>query len=78
MLKSPIVLSIISDDPHYASLIVDISITPENICVYRMVLKCNSENKTVFMLSISERLSQLDFYTLDSITGLDLLSEIIS
>jgi len=43
-----------------------------------MVSKCDSEKKAIFLLSVNKRLSQLDFYTLDSITGLDSLSEVIS
>ena len=62
----------------YAPLIVDLPIALENICVRRMVLKCNSEEETVFLLSVSEGLSQLNFSSLDSTAGLDLLSEAIS
>ena len=35
---------------------------PENICVCRIVLKCDSEEETVFLLSVSEGLSQLNVY----------------
>ena len=58
--------------------IVDLPITPENICVCRMALKCDSEKEIAFLLSISEGLSQLNFSSLDSTTGLNLLSEAIS
>ena len=43
-----------------------------------MVLKCNSKEETAFLLSMSEGLSQLNFSSLDSTAGLDLLSEAIS
>jgi len=45
----------------HAPLIVNFPIAPENICVCRMVLKCNSEEEMVFLLSVSEGLSQLFF-----------------
>ena len=54
------------------------SIALENICVCRMVLKHDSEEETAFLLSVSEELSQLNFSSLDSTAGLDLLSEAIS
>ena len=62
----------------HAPLIVDLPIAPENICVHRMVLKHDSEDKMAFLLSVSEGLSQLNFSSLDSIAGLDLLSKAIS
>jgi len=43
-----------------------------------MVLKHDSEEETAFLLSVSEELSQLNFSSLDSTAGLDLLSEAIS
>jgi len=49
----------------------------ENICVCRMVLKHDSEKETAFLLSVSEGLSQLNFSSLDSTTGLDFLSKTI-
>ena len=39
-----------------------------------MVLKYDSEEGAAFLLSVSEKLSQLNFYTLNSITSLDWLS----
>ena len=33
--------------------------------------------KTIFLLSVSKKFFQLDFYILDSISSLDLLSKII-
>jgi len=42
--------------PDHVSFIVDLSITPENICIYKIVLKYNSEEKVAFLLSISEEL----------------------
>ena len=62
----------------HALLIVDLSIAPENICVCRMVLKCDSEEEMAFLLSMSKGLLQLNFSSLDSTAGLDLLSETIS
>ena len=62
----------------HASLIVDLPIALENICVCRMVLKHDSEEEMAFLLSVSKRLSQLNFFSLDSTAGLDLLSEAIS
>jgi len=61
----------------YAPLIIYLSITPENICIYKMVLKHNSKEKVTFLLSVSKDLSQLNFYTLDSVAGLDSLSKAI-
>jgi len=46
--------------------------------VHRKVLKQDSEEEAAFLLSVSEGLSQLDFSALDSVTGLDMLSEAIS
>jgi len=43
-----------------------------------MVLKCDSEEETAFLLSVSKGLLQLNFSSLDSTAGLDLLSEAIS
>ena len=62
----------------HASLIVNLLIASENIQVYRKVLKQDSDEEVAFLLSISEELSQLDFSTLDSVTGLNLLFETIS
>jgi len=46
--------------------------------MHRKVLKQDNDEKVAFLLSVSEELSQLDFSALDSVTGLDLLSEAIS
>ena len=62
----------------HAPLIVNLSITSENIQVHRKVLKQDSEEKAAFLFSVSEGLSKLDFSALDSVTGLDMLSETIS
>jgi len=62
----------------YVPLIIDLSIASENICVYRMVLKRDSEEEIAFLLSVSKGLLQLNFSSLDSTTGLDLLSKAIS
>ena len=61
----------------YIPLTVNISITLENICIYRIVLKCDSK-EVVFLLYIIKGLSQLNFYTLDSVASFDSLSETIS
>ena len=44
----------------YNSFIVDLSITPENICIYKIVLKYNSKEKVAFLLSISEDVKIVD------------------
>ena len=62
----------------HAPLIVNLPIASENIQVYRKVLKQDSEEEVAFLLSVSKELSQLDFSALDSVTGLNLLSEAIS
>jgi len=62
----------------HALLIVNLPITSENIQVYRKVLKQDSKEEAAFLFSVSEGLSQLDFSALDSVTGLDMLSEAIS
>jgi len=46
--------------------------------VHRKVLKQDSEEEAAFLLFVSKGLSQLDFSALDSVTGLDMLSETIS
>ena len=46
--------------------------------MHRRVLKQDSEEEVAFLLSVSEGLSQLDFSALDSVAGLDMLSEAIS
>ena len=62
----------------HAPLIVDLPIASENIQVHRKVLKQDSEEEAAFLLFVSEGLSQLDFSALDSVAGLDMLSEAIS
>jgi len=62
----------------HALLIVDLSITPKYIQMHRKILKQDSEEEVTFLLSVSERLFQLNFSALDSIAGLDLLSKMIS
>lgn len=52
----------------YAPLIVDLSIVLENICVCKIVLKCDNDKEVAFLLSVNKELFQLDFSTLD--TGL--------
>ena len=60
----------------YISFIVNLPITPENICIYRIVLKYDSKEEVVFFLSISKGLSQLKFCTLNSVTSLNSLSRL--
>ena len=62
----------------HAPLIVNLPIASENIQVHRKVLKQDSEEEAAFLFSMSEGLSQLNFSALDSVTGLDMLSEVIS
>ena len=62
----------------YTLLIVNLSITPKYIQMHRKILKQDSEEEVTFLLSVSERLFQLNFSALDSIAGLDLLSKMIS
>jgi len=59
----------------HALLIVDLLIVLKNICVCRIVLKHDSEEETAFLLSVNEGLSQLNFSSLDSTAGLNLLSK---
>ena len=46
--------------------------------MYRKVLKQDSEEEVAFLLFVSEGLFQLNFSALDSVAGLDMLSEAIS
>ena len=46
--------------------------------MYRKVLKQDSKEEAAFLLSVSKGLSQLDFSALDSVAGLNMLSEAIS
>jgi len=46
--------------------------------VHRKVLRQDSDEEAAFLLFVSKGLSQLDFSTLDSVTGLNMLSEAIS
>ena len=45
--------------------------------MYRIILKYNSKEEIVFLLSVNRRLSQLNFYTLNSVSNLNSLSETI-
>ena len=42
-----------------------------------MVLRHDSEEKAIFLLYVSKELSQLDFYTLNSVISLNLLFKVI-
>jgi len=44
---------------YHASLIVDLPITTENVCVNRIILKHDSKEKAALILFVSKRLSRL-------------------
>jgi len=58
----------------YAPLLVDLPISPENICFSRKVLKRDSNEENNFFSSITMGLHTLNFSRLDSVDDLDLLS----
>jgi len=62
----------------YAPLLVDLPISPENICFSRKVFKRNSDEENDFLSSITMGLRALNFSRLDSMDNLDLLSKAIS
>lgn len=62
----------------HAPLIVDLHIIQENICVCKIVLKSDSKEKVAFLLIMSKGLSQLNFYTINSVVGLNSLFKMIS
>ena len=62
----------------HAPLLVDLPISPENICFSRKVLKCNSDKENDFLSSITMGLRALNFFRLDSVDNLDLLSIAVS
>jgi len=68
-------------------IVVDRVGAPYRVLLYqpgiRFILLTSSkvlslQQEAAFLLSVSEGLSQLDFSALDSVTGLDMLSEAIS
>jgi len=71
-------LSLISDNPQTIFFFIVNLVTLENICIRKIVLKYNSKEEAGFLLSISKELSQLGFYTLDSVVDLKLLFKVIS
>jgi len=62
----------------HAPLLVDLPISPENICFSRKVLKHNSNEENNFLFSVTLGLRALNFSRLDSMDDLDLLSKAIS
>ena len=62
----------------HALLLVDLPISPENICFSRKVLKHDSDKKNNFLSSITMGLCALNFSRLDSVDNLDLLSKAVS
>jgi len=62
----------------HASLIVNLSITPENTRIHRKVLKRDSEEESTFLSTVIAGLGRLNFSGLDSTAGLNSLSSNIS
>ena len=62
----------------HASLIVNLSITPENTRIHRKVLKRDSEEESTFLSTVIAGLGRLNFSGLDSTAGLDSLTSNIS
>jgi len=62
----------------HAPLLVDLPISPENICFSRKVLKRDSDEENDFLSSVTMGLHALNFSRLDSVDDLDLLSKAIS
>ena len=62
----------------HAPLLVNLPISPKNICFSRKVLKCDSDEENDFLSSVTMGLHALNFSRLDSIDNLDLLSKAIS
>jgi len=62
----------------HTSLLVDLPISPENICFSRKVLKCDSDEENNFLFSVTLELHALNFSRLDSVDDLDLLSKAVS
>ena len=61
----------------HAPLLVDLPISPENICFSRKVLKRDSDKENDFLSSVTLGLRALNFSRLDSVDNLDLLSKAI-
>jgi len=62
----------------HAPLLVNLPISPKNICFSRKVLKCNSDKENNFLSFVTIGLYALNFSKLDSVNDLDLLSKAIS
>ena len=62
----------------HAPLLVDLSISPENIRFSRKVLKRDSDEENDFLSSVTMGLCALNFSRLDSVDDLDLLSTAVS
>jgi len=62
----------------HAPLLVDLPISPKNICFSRKVLKHNSNKENNFLSSATMGLHALNFSRLDSVNNLDLLSKAVS
>jgi len=59
----------------YTPLLVNLFISPENICFNKKVLKHNSNEKGAFLSLVNIRLHAFNFSDLGLIASLDLLSE---
>jgi len=62
----------------HAPLLVNLPISPENICCSRKILKHDSDEENDFLSSVTLGLHALNFSRLDSVDNLDLLSKAIS
>ena len=62
----------------YAPLLVSLSISPENICFSKKVLKCDSDEESAFLSSVNMGLCTLNFLDLSLVASLDSLSEAVS
>jgi len=62
----------------HAPLLVDLPISPENICFSRKVLKHYSDEENDFLSSVTMGLRALNFSRLDSVDDLNLLSAAVS
>jgi len=62
----------------HAPLLVDLPISPENICFSRKVLKRDSDEENNFLSFVTLGLRALNFSRLDSVDDLDLLSTAVS
>ena len=63
---------------NHAPLLVNLSISPENIHFSKKVLKCDSDKEGAFLFLVNIELHTFNFSDLDSIASLDLLLEAVS